>query len=51
MTAGVIVAGAVHQALRGKHYRRNIRCLRRMYEAVIRRLIQYSLQRGASVPE
>jgi len=51
VTAGVIAEGSVDQALRGKHYKRSIRCLRLMYEALIRRLIQHSIQHGASVPE
>ncbi|KAG0725919.1 hypothetical protein GWK47_037642 [Chionoecetes opilio] len=49
--AGVIAEGSVDQALRGKHYNRSIRCLRLMYEALMRRLILYSLCYGASVPE
>jgi len=49
VTAGVIAEGSVDQALRGKHYKRSIRCLRLMYEALMRRIIQHSLQNGASL--
>ncbi|KAG1648975.1 hypothetical protein GQR58_029417 [Nymphon striatum] len=51
ITAGVIAEGSVDQALRGKHYKRSIRCLRLMYEALIRRLIQHIIQNGATFSE
>ena len=35
MSAGVIAEGTVDQALRGKHYRRGVRCIMLMREALI----------------
>ena len=35
MSAGVIVEGSVDQAFRGKHYRRGVRCIMLMREALI----------------
>ena len=38
--AGVIAAGSVKQALKGKHFRRGLRCLRLFYEALMSKLIR-----------
>ena len=35
VAAGVIAEGSVDQALKGKHYRRGLRCLKLMYEALV----------------
>ena len=40
VAAGVIVEGSVDHALKGKHYKRGLRCLRLMYEALISQLVQ-----------
>ncbi|XP_028404399.1 uncharacterized protein LOC114527028 [Dendronephthya gigantea] len=39
VAAGIIVEGSVDQALRGKHYRRALRCLTLMYEALMHLLL------------
>ena len=51
VAAGVIAEGSVDQVLRGKHYKRSIRCLRLMYEALMRRLIWQCLSSVATIPE
>ena len=40
VAAGVIAEGSVDQALRGKHYRRALRCLTLMYEALMHLLLK-----------
>ena len=47
VAAGVIAEGSVDQALRGKHYRRALRCLSLMYEALVHLLLARS-ELGAS---
>ena len=42
VAAGVIAEGSVDQALRGKHYRRDLRCLSLMYEALVHLLLARS---------
>lgn len=49
VAAQVIAEGSVHKTLRGKHYKRNIRCLRLMYEALSRRVIRKAMQDGVSL--
>lgn len=51
VAAGVIAEGSVDQALRGKHYKRSIRCLRLMYETLVQRLIKKGLQDGMLLSE
>ncbi len=34
MEGGVVAEGSVDHALKGKHYKRGLRCLRLMYEAL-----------------
>ena len=43
VAAGVIAEGSVDQALRGKHYRRALRCLSLMYEALMHLLLNRHL--------
>ena len=43
VSAGVIVEGSVEQALRGKHYRRGVRCIMLMREALIQSRIKDKL--------
>ena len=43
VAAGVIAEGSVDQALRGKHYRRALRCLSLMYETLIHLLVNKNL--------
>ena len=38
--AGVVAAGSVEQALKGKHFKRGLRCLRLVYEALMSMLIR-----------
>ena len=38
--AEVIAEGSVDNALKGKHYKRGVRCFRLMYEVFVRRIIQ-----------
>lgn len=40
MADGVIAEGSVDHALKGKHYKRGLRCLRLMYEALMSQLLQ-----------
>ena len=50
VAADVIAEGSVDQAIRGKHYKRGIRCLRLMYETLCRRIIQTGFQDGMAFP-
>ena len=43
VAAGVIAEGSVDSALKGKHYKRGLRCLRLMYEALMSQLAKESL--------
>ena len=43
VAAGVIAEGSVDRALKGKHYRSGLRCLRLMYEALTSQLVQERL--------
>lgn len=43
VAGGVIADGSVEHALKGKHYKRGLRCLRLMYEALISQLVQSSV--------
>ncbi|KAL8575003.1 hypothetical protein ACOMHN_064534 [Nucella lapillus] len=40
VAGGVIAEGSVDHALKGKHYKRGLRCLRLMYEALMSQLVQ-----------
>lgn len=40
VAAGVIAEGSVDQALKGKHYKRGLRCLKLMYEALVSQLLK-----------
>lgn len=40
VTPGVIAEGSVNRALKGKHYKRGLCCLRLMYEALMSRVLQ-----------
>ena len=40
VAAEVVAEGSVDRALKGKHYKRGLRCLRLMYEALISQLVQ-----------
>ena len=50
VAADVIAEGSVDQAMRGKHHKMGIRCLRLMYETLSRRIIQKGFQDGMSLP-
>ena len=43
VAAGVIAEGSVDRALKGKHYKRGLRCLRLMYGVLMSPLIQRRL--------
>lgn len=43
VAGGVIAEGSVDRALKGKHYKRGLRCLRLMYEALMSQLINERL--------
>jgi hypothetical protein len=43
IAAGVIAEGSVDRALKGKHYKRGLRCSRQMYEALMSQLAQERL--------
>jgi hypothetical protein len=43
VAAGVIAEGSVDGALKGKHYKRGLRCLRLMYEALMSQVVQERL--------
>ena len=43
VAAGVIAEGSVDPALKGKHYKRGLRCLRLMYEALMSQLVKERL--------
>ena len=43
VAGGVIAEGSVDRALKGKHYKRGLRCLRLMYEAFMSQLVQHGL--------
>ncbi len=47
----VISEGSVDRALSGKHYKRSIRCLKVMYEALTRRIISHGLESGMHISE
>ncbi|KAJ3603232.1 hypothetical protein NHX12_030974 [Muraenolepis orangiensis] len=40
VAGGVIAEGSVDRALKGKHYKRGLRCLRLMYEALLSQLVK-----------
>ena len=42
--AGVIAAGSVKQALKGKHFKRGLRCLRLVYEALMSKILKEHTQ-------
>jgi hypothetical protein len=44
VTAGVVVEGSVDQALRGKHYRRGVRCIQLWREALINKRLPKILE-------
>ncbi|KAK1894720.1 Serine/threonine-protein kinase ATG1 [Dissostichus eleginoides] len=44
VAAGVIADGSVDRALKGKHYKRGLRCLRLMYEALMCQLMKENLR-------
>ena len=46
VAADIISEGSVDQALRGKHYKRSIRCLTLMYEVLVRRIIRQEFTEG-----
>ena len=46
VAADVISDRSVGQALRGKHYKIGMRCLKLMYEALLRRLIRHCQNDG-----
>ena len=43
VAGGVIAEGSVDRALKGKHYKRGMRCLKLMYEALISQLVKERL--------
>ncbi len=45
VTAGVVVEGSVDQALRGKHYRRGMRCIQLWRETLIHKRLKEILER------
>ena len=49
VAAEVIAEGSVDHALKGKHYKRGVRCCRLMYEVLVRRVIQQELNEGLSL--
>jgi len=49
VAAGVIADGSVDQALKGKHYKRGMRCLRLMYETLMRQIVQTGAENGNTV--
>ena len=50
VVADVIAEGSVDQALSERHYKRVIRCLRLMYEALIRLVSHKGLRDGIKLP-
>ena len=44
VTAGVVVEGSVDQALRGKHYRRGVRCIQLWIEVLIQNQLSKILE-------
>ena len=44
VTAGVVVEGSVEQALRGKHYRRGVRCIQLWREVLIQNQLSKILE-------
>ena len=47
VAAGVIADGSVEQALRGKHFKRGMRCLKLFYEALIHLALNKRLEGGS----
>ena len=43
VAGGVVAEGSVDQALKGKHYKRGLRCLRLMYEALMSQLVKVQI--------
>ena len=43
VAGGVVAEGSVDHALKGKHYKRGLRCLKLMYEAVTSQLVKVRL--------
>ena len=43
VAGGVVAEGSVTQALKGKHYKRGLRCLRLMYESLLSQLVKARL--------
>ena len=50
VAADVIAEGSVDRALSGRHYKRGIRCLRLMYEALVRLVIRKGLRDDIKLP-
>ena len=46
VAADIIAEGSVDQALRGKHYQRSLRCMKLLYEALTRRVLQHARLNG-----
>ena len=51
VSASIIAAKSVDQAMRGKHFRRIVRALQLTYEALQRRIIRKSLDEGIKCPK
>ena len=49
VAAEVIPESSVDNALKGKHYKRGVRCFRLMYEVYVHRIIQQRLSEGVSL--
>jgi len=43
VAGGVIANGSVDQALKGKHFKRSLRCLKLMHEALMSQLVKERL--------
>ena len=51
VSASIIAEKSVDQAFRGKHYRRIVRALQLMYEALQRRIIRRGVENGLKLSE
>ena len=49
VAADEIAKGSVEQALKGKHYKRGVRCLKLVYELLTRKIIQNGFENGLSI--
>ena len=51
VSAGIIADKSVHNALRGKHYKRIVKALQLIYEALQRHIIRHGISNGLNLSD